>query len=253
MTRVLLETRQPVAVRVCMFVWSCRMQQVCLTYHFAVEQRARSFLRTFFGFNGTAGVWRRTAMEQAGGWNMESTVEDMDLSLRAYLNGWKFKYLHWVGCPNELPPTMSAYKTQQYRWNSGPMVVIKQLVSIWAATGQEERRHPEHLCSAALQAAYHACPCVPLAATLAFQAVAEPILLMTNGADCPFSWLSNTDKPATVCTQVTRIWTTDQVTFFDRISCSYFFFRCSNPQHIQLCFPAQHLTSSAMLAADTVA
>jgi hypothetical protein len=69
----------------------CRMQQVCLNYHFAVEQRARSFLRTFFGFNGTAGVWRRTAMEQAGGWNMESTVEDMDLSLRAYLNGWKFK------------------------------------------------------------------------------------------------------------------------------------------------------------------
>ncbi|WIA17795.1 hypothetical protein OEZ85_009307 [Tetradesmus obliquus] len=129
----------------------CWMQQVCLNYHFAVEQRARSWLRTFFGFNGTAGVWRRTAMEQAGGWNMESTVEDMDLSLRAYLNGWKFKYLHWVGCPNELPPTMSAYKTQQYRWNSGPMVVIKQLV--------------------------------------------------------------------------TRIWTTDAVTFWDRISCSYFFFR----------------------------
>ena len=69
----------------------CRVQAVCLNFHFAVEQRSRSFLRTFFGFNGTAGVWRRTAMEQAGGWNMESTVEDMDLSLRAYLNGWKFK------------------------------------------------------------------------------------------------------------------------------------------------------------------
>lgn len=73
------------------YLLSHRMQQVCLNYHFAVEQRARSWLRTFFGFNGTAGVWRRTAMEQAGGWNMESTVEDMDLSLRAYLNGWKFK------------------------------------------------------------------------------------------------------------------------------------------------------------------
>lgn len=52
----------------------CRVQQVCLSFHFAVEQRARSFLHTFFGFNGTAGVWRRTAMEQAGGWNMDSTV-----------------------------------------------------------------------------------------------------------------------------------------------------------------------------------
>lgn len=70
---------------------ACRAQAVSLNFHFAVEQRSRSFLRTFFGFNGTAGVWRRTAMEQAGGWNMESTVEDMDLSLRAYLNGWKFK------------------------------------------------------------------------------------------------------------------------------------------------------------------
>eukprot|EP00775_Hariotina_reticulata_P008524 gene8524-8706_t len=113
----------------------CWCQAVCLNYHFAVEQRARSFLQTFFGFNGTAGIWRRTAMEQAGGWNMDSTVEDMDLSLRAYLNGWKFKYLHWVSCPNELPPTMSAYKTQQYRWNSGPMVVVKQLIRrIWTTT-----------------------------------------------------------------------------------------------------------------------
>lgn len=75
----------------------CRAQAVSLNFHFAVEQRSRSFLRTFFGFNGTAGVWRRTSMEQAGGWNMESTVEDMDLSLRAYLNGWKFKCV-WGRC-----------------------------------------------------------------------------------------------------------------------------------------------------------
>ena len=64
---------------------------ICLDFHFAVEQRARSYLRTFYGFNGTGGVWRRQAMEEAGSWNMDSTVEDMDLSLRAYLQGWKFK------------------------------------------------------------------------------------------------------------------------------------------------------------------
>jgi hypothetical protein len=68
-----------------------RLQMICLEYHFAVEQRARSYLRTFYGFNGTGGVWRRQAMEEAGSWNMDSTVEDMDLSLRAYLQGWKFK------------------------------------------------------------------------------------------------------------------------------------------------------------------
>lgn len=57
------------------------MQQVSLSFHFAVEQRARSFLHTFFGFNGTAGVWRRTAMEQAGGWNMDSTVSSSNARL----------------------------------------------------------------------------------------------------------------------------------------------------------------------------
>jgi len=94
-----------------------RAQKVSLTFHFIVEQRARSFLRTFFGFNGTGGVWRRKAMEAGGRWNEDSTVEDMDLSIRAYLHGWKFRYLDWVHCPNELPPTLSAYKTQQFRWN----------------------------------------------------------------------------------------------------------------------------------------
>jgi beta-mannan synthase len=68
-----------------------RAQKVSLTYHFIVEQRARSFLNTFFGFNGTGGIWRRAAMEDGGGWNEESTVEDMDLSIRAYVHGWKFR------------------------------------------------------------------------------------------------------------------------------------------------------------------
>src|SRR5689334_21014627 len=59
----------------------------------------------------------------AGGWHADTTVEDMDLSIRAFAAGWKFKYLDHVGCYSELPSTMQAYKTQQYRWQSGPMQV----------------------------------------------------------------------------------------------------------------------------------
>ena len=98
-------------------------QKVGLEFHFAVEQRARSFLGQFFNFNGTAGVWRIKAINDAGGWESDTVVEDMDLSLRVYLRGWRSLYLHDVCCPNELPSTLSAYKTQQFRWLSGPMQV----------------------------------------------------------------------------------------------------------------------------------
>lgn len=100
--------------------------QVGLAFHFAVEQRARSFLGQFFNFNGTAGVWRIKAINDAGGWESDTVVEDMDLSLRVYLKGWRSIYLHDVCCPNELPSTLSAYKTQQFRWLSGPMQIVRK-------------------------------------------------------------------------------------------------------------------------------
>jgi hypothetical protein len=101
-------------------------QKVGLAFHFAVEQRARSFLGQFFNFNGTAGVWRIKAINDAGGWESDTVVEDMDLSLRVYLRGWRSLYLHDVCCPNELPSTLSAYKTQQFRWLSGPMQIVRK-------------------------------------------------------------------------------------------------------------------------------
>ncbi|KAI8476756.1 MAG: nucleotide-diphospho-sugar transferase [Monoraphidium minutum] len=101
-------------------------QKVGLEFHFAVEQRARSFLGHFFNFNGTAGVWRIKAIDDAGGWESDTVVEDMDLSLRVYLRGWRSIYLHDVCCPNELPSTLSAYKTQQFRWLSGPMQIVRK-------------------------------------------------------------------------------------------------------------------------------
>jgi cellulose synthase/poly-beta-1,6-N-acetylglucosamine synthase-like glycosyltransferase len=79
-----------------------------------------------------AGVWRIKAINDAGGWESDTVVEDMDLSLRVYLKGWRSIYLHDVKCPNELPSTLSAYKTQQFRWLSGPMQIVrKSFANIW--------------------------------------------------------------------------------------------------------------------------
>ncbi|PNH03644.1 putative xyloglucan glycosyltransferase 6 [Tetrabaena socialis] len=99
-------------------------QKVNLSFHFDVEQRARSFLGWFFNFNGTAGVWRIQSIHDAGGWQSDTVVEDMDLSLRCYLKGWNAIYLPHVDNNNELPCTLSSYKTQQFRWLSGPMQIL---------------------------------------------------------------------------------------------------------------------------------
>ena len=109
-------------------------QKVSLDFHFCVEHRARSHMGAFFNFNGTAGVWRINCIEDSGGWQSDTVVEDMDLSLRAYLHGWKFLYVHDIECVNELPSTFKAYRTQQFRWLAGPMQIFrKSLVTIFTA------------------------------------------------------------------------------------------------------------------------
>ncbi|GLC55207.1 hypothetical protein PLESTB_000959700 [Pleodorina starrii] len=97
-------------------------QKINLAFHFDVEQRARSYLGWFFNFNGTAGVWRIQSIHDAGGWQSDTVVEDMDLSLRCYLKGWNAVYLPHVDNPNELPCTLSSYKTQQFRYGKGGVV-----------------------------------------------------------------------------------------------------------------------------------
>ena len=96
-----------------------RLQAFGLDAHFSVEQTGRSEAGSFINFNGTAGVWRKACIEDAGGWSSETLTEDLDLSYRAQLKGWKFKYLEAVEAPAELPILMSAVKSQQYRWNKG--------------------------------------------------------------------------------------------------------------------------------------
>ncbi|XP_050205995.1 probable xyloglucan glycosyltransferase 6 [Mercurialis annua] len=102
-----------------------RLQNINLTFHFEVEQQVNGHFINFFGFNGTAGVWRIKALEDCGGWLERTTVEDMDIAVRAHLCGWKFIYLNDVKCLCELPESYEAYKKQQHRWHSGPMQLFR--------------------------------------------------------------------------------------------------------------------------------
>jgi cellulose synthase/poly-beta-1,6-N-acetylglucosamine synthase-like glycosyltransferase len=96
-----------------------RAQQSALGAHFGVEQPARSWAGQFLPFNGTCGVWRRAAIEDAGGWQGDTLTEDIDLSYRAFLAGWRAMYLATVSVPGELPSDMTSWGMQQRRWNKG--------------------------------------------------------------------------------------------------------------------------------------
>jgi cellulose synthase/poly-beta-1,6-N-acetylglucosamine synthase-like glycosyltransferase len=95
------------------------VEAILLDGHFVLEHGGRSRAGVFFNFNGTAGMWRRQAILDAGGWEPDTLTEDTDLSYRSQLAGWKFKYLQDVECPAELPIEMTAFKTQQARWAKG--------------------------------------------------------------------------------------------------------------------------------------
>lgn len=111
-----------------------KAQEVSLNYHMKCEQYTHSAAGSFFNFNGTAGVWRCACIETSGGWNSRTTVEDMDLSLRAYLRGWKAIFLEDVTCLNELPASFFAYRKQQHRWTCGPIQLwSKASKDIWAS------------------------------------------------------------------------------------------------------------------------
>jgi len=101
------------------FSFLTQLQAFGLDAHFSIEQSGRNSNGHFINFNGTAGIWRKTTIEDAGGWQSDTLTEDLDLSYRAQLKGWEFKYLENVGSPAELPAVMNALKTQQYRWTKG--------------------------------------------------------------------------------------------------------------------------------------
>ena len=104
------------------------LQAFGLNGHFAIEQGGRNVSGHYINFNGTAGVWRRSTIDDAGGWEHDTITEDLDLSYRAQMKGWRFVYLEEVESPAELPITMSALKSQQHRWMKGGAEVF---IKMW--------------------------------------------------------------------------------------------------------------------------
>ena len=105
-----------------------RVETILLDGHFVIEHGGRSRRGTFFNFNGTAGVWRRAAIDAAGGWEHDTLTEDTDLSYRAQLKGWRFLYLPDIECASELPVDMNGFKAQQARWAKGLMQTAKKIL-----------------------------------------------------------------------------------------------------------------------------
>lgn len=110
--------------------WLTGLQALLLGPHFAIEHQVRFSRGLFFNFNGTAGVWRRTAIEGAGGWQSDTVTEDLDLSYRAQLRGWRFVYLCHYSVPSELPVTLAAFRGQQQRWAKGSVQTARKILPL---------------------------------------------------------------------------------------------------------------------------
>ncbi|MCG8417015.1 MAG: glycosyltransferase [Proteobacteria bacterium] len=147
-----------------------RVQALILDGHFAVEQKARHATGRYFNFNGTAGIWRREAVEQAGGWHHDTLTEDLDLSYRALLAGWRFVYLTHTAAPAELPMGVTAFKSQQFRWAKGSIQVARKLLPRVLRAPVSTRIK--------LEAFFHLTQNLPYLATLALVLLYVPALIL---------------------------------------------------------------------------
>lgn len=107
-----------------------KLQAFQLNVHFTVEQAGRCAAGHFLQFNGTAGIWRKTTIDDAGGWQTDTLTEDLDLSYRAQLRGWKIQYVEDISCPAELPAEMYGLKSQQFRWMKGGAENSRKLLPV---------------------------------------------------------------------------------------------------------------------------
>jgi cellulose synthase/poly-beta-1,6-N-acetylglucosamine synthase-like glycosyltransferase len=105
-----------------------KIQSILLDGHFVLEHGGRNRAGLFFNFNGTAGIWRRTAITDAGGWQHDTLTEDLDLSYRAQLRGWRFVFLPDLIAPAEVPVEMNSFKSQQHRWAKGSIQTCRKLL-----------------------------------------------------------------------------------------------------------------------------
>src|ERR1700758_1757314 len=115
--------------------WLTRVQGVLLDAHFSVEQEARYRAGLPLSFNGSAGVWNRTAIEQGGGWTGDTLTEDLDLSMRCMMQGWRGAMVSDLVVPGELPQTAAAWRAQQARWTKGHAQVARKLLPTILASG----------------------------------------------------------------------------------------------------------------------
>jgi cellulose synthase/poly-beta-1,6-N-acetylglucosamine synthase-like glycosyltransferase len=150
-----------------------RVQALLLDGHFAIEQTARARTGRFFNFNGTAGLWRRAAIDDAGGWSHDTLTEDLDLSYRALLGGWRFAYVLELAAPAELPAEMNAFKSQQYRWAKGSVQCARKLLPRLLRA-----RLPWPV---KLEAFFHLTHNVPYLLTLALVLLCVPALVLGGG------------------------------------------------------------------------
>ncbi len=163
-----------------------RIQSIGLDTHFAVEQRTRYVSDCFMNFNGTAGIWRRSCIEDAGGWQADTIAEDLDLSYRAQLAGWRFTFLDDVEVPAELPATMTGLRTQQFRWAKGSVETASKLLRpLWTSDESVRRK---------LQGTIHLTAHVVFPFVLLAALLHAPLLAAHNAGGGPgavyFGWMS---------------------------------------------------------------
>ncbi len=146
-----------------------RAQAISLDGHFVVEHTARMVGGSYFNFNGTAGILRKACIRDAGGWQSDTLTEDLDLSYRAQMKGWRFVFAPHVSCPAELPVEMNAFKAQQHRWVKGSIQVARKLLpAIW--------RSPAPL-GVKIEATFHLTYNVAYVALLLLSLIVYPVVL----------------------------------------------------------------------------
>lgn len=157
-----------------------RAQGLLLDAHFLLETEARARAGLFWNFHGTAGLWRRTAIEQSGGWSTDTLTEDLDLSYRAQLKGWRFAYMADVVVPAELPSTLAAFRQQQARWAQGTVATARKLLGrVWRA-----ELPLRHRIEATLHLTCHSI----YPATLLVALLALPAILLRRAAGLDWLW-----------------------------------------------------------------
>jgi cellulose synthase/poly-beta-1,6-N-acetylglucosamine synthase-like glycosyltransferase len=162
-----------------------RIQAIFLDGHFVLEHAARAASGRFFNFNGTAGVWRRQAIETAGGWTQDTLTEDLDLSYRAQLAGWEFIFLSEVTVNAELPVDVRGFKRQQFRWAKGSVQTARKLLPTLLSAPIEMKKKVEALVHLTNNGAY---PLMILLSLLAF-----PAMVVRHSRDLHWmTWLDMT-------------------------------------------------------------